>query len=204
MLVLANFPLAIWDGMSPSRTRRDQDINPDHKDYDQLLAEVIALQNQLQSLKDGATGNISMATSPAKGTDPALVKIADYLKITTKDIVLAVGVGAVASVAVAFSIPTNSLVLGAVLNIESAITLAGGAINVSLGVAGTLNKYGTVVGGAKNTQSTLAITPTALAAPDALLIYAADVTAAAAAGTIAGGSVRIRITYMTQLAVPNS
>jgi hypothetical protein len=39
-----NFPNKIWDGFSPSRHDRTIDRPPDGEDWDQIIAEIIALQ----------------------------------------------------------------------------------------------------------------------------------------------------------------
>lgn len=43
----ANFPTSVWDGSTPTRNDRRTDRDPDYEDWDQMLAEVIALQNHL-------------------------------------------------------------------------------------------------------------------------------------------------------------
>jgi len=42
----ADFPAALWDGLGPNRTSRLENKRPDFEDYDQLAAEVMALQSE--------------------------------------------------------------------------------------------------------------------------------------------------------------
>lgn len=42
----AQFPAAVYDGIPPNRSSRSQDASPDFEDYDQLMAELIAVQQQ--------------------------------------------------------------------------------------------------------------------------------------------------------------
>lgn len=42
----AQYPAAVYDGIGPNRTLRTQNSAPDFEDYDQLVAEVIAVQQQ--------------------------------------------------------------------------------------------------------------------------------------------------------------
>jgi hypothetical protein len=41
----ADFPGALWDGLGPNRTSRMDDKRPDFEDWDQLVAEVMAMQD---------------------------------------------------------------------------------------------------------------------------------------------------------------
>lgn len=54
----ARYPTTIWNGLSdnPNRTSLNDDIPPDTRDWDRLVAEVIATQTQLTSV-DGTTAN---------------------------------------------------------------------------------------------------------------------------------------------------
>lgn len=56
----ATYPASVWNGLSdnPSRTSRNDDIPPDSRDWDRVVAEVIATQEQLTSV--GGTADDSM------------------------------------------------------------------------------------------------------------------------------------------------
>ena len=42
----ADYPAAVFNGIGPNRTKRTQNSTPDFEDYDQAVAEVIAVQQQ--------------------------------------------------------------------------------------------------------------------------------------------------------------
>ncbi len=42
----ADYPAAVFDGIGPNRTLRAQNAAPDFEDYDQAVAEIIAVQQQ--------------------------------------------------------------------------------------------------------------------------------------------------------------
>ncbi|NJL71453.1 MAG: hypothetical protein HC888_07455 [Candidatus Competibacteraceae bacterium] len=46
-LQTAHYPTNVWDGTTPNRARRDDDSDPDSRDWDRISAEVIALQDQV-------------------------------------------------------------------------------------------------------------------------------------------------------------
>ncbi len=200
------FPSSIWNGLSPSRSFPWDNSEPTAEDFTRLGLEINAMQQFILDNfdEDGnliTTGDNALNPLVTKGTDPTVTTIGDLLTITTKDIIVAVGSSAVASVATAYSVPANSLVIGAAANIESTITLAT-ATKIGVGVAGTLSKYATITGGTKNAKSTLSMA-TVVAADEAVLVYATD-NSHAAAGTIQNGSIRIRLFLMTQAALPNA
>lgn len=58
----ATFPTSVWTGMSdnPSRTSLNDDIPPDTRDWDRIVAEVIATQTKLNDVAPGSTGNGAM------------------------------------------------------------------------------------------------------------------------------------------------
>lgn len=47
----ANYPALLWDGTSPDRKNRDVNRRPDYEDWDQISAEVIACQTELDRFK---------------------------------------------------------------------------------------------------------------------------------------------------------
>lgn len=48
---IAKYPATIWDGTSVSRTDAGITRHPDYKDWDQAVAELIALQKELDSIR---------------------------------------------------------------------------------------------------------------------------------------------------------
>lgn len=42
----AQYPATVYDGLPPNRTLRSQNASPDFEDYDQMLAELLAVQQQ--------------------------------------------------------------------------------------------------------------------------------------------------------------
>lgn len=200
MILTPGFPSAPWDGTTPNRNSRMIEEPPDNRDWDRLLAEYLAVQASILTIKD-ASGNMPLTPLVTKGTDPAVITIADLFQITTKDIIIPVGSSAVASVDLGYSIPANSLVLAAAMNIETAITLSV-ATKIGLGISGTLNKYGSITGGTKNHKSTLSFA-TVVATADILAIYSTD-NSGVAAGTIQNGSMRVRLVLATQAALPDA
>lgn len=48
---VAGFPAAVWDGSSTERDGRDVNMAPRAEDYDKLLAEVIAMQEEARAQK---------------------------------------------------------------------------------------------------------------------------------------------------------
>lgn len=212
---IAGFPTTPWAGLTGgSRVYPWDEIAPGPKDWDQLIAELVAIQTHLLALKDASgniTGNAITTLNGAnnlnpvvtKGTDPAAqTLLGSYYTFTVKDIILAIGSSAVASKATAYTIPANSIVFGAAMNVESTITLAT-ATKIGLGVAATLDKYGKITGGTKNNKVTTPCTPTAVVATEPLLVYAVD-NSGAAAGTIQNGSVRISLLFGTMAALPDA
>lgn len=201
MIIVSDFPTTVWDGLTSSRLRADQYSRPTAEDYAEIVAEVAAVQTHLKELKD-ADKIVRLAPAVAANVDPVTNYINDHLKIVTKDIILAIGASAVASVDLGYDIPVGSIVLAAALNIETAITLAT-ATKIGLGIAGSLAKYGTITGGTKNNKSTLGITPTAIGSAEDLKVYATD-NSSAAAGTIQNGTIRVRLTLLTQTALEDA
>lgn len=45
----SGFPAAVWDGLGPNRSSLKEDRRPDYEDYDQLVAEVRAIQTFLST-----------------------------------------------------------------------------------------------------------------------------------------------------------
>jgi hypothetical protein len=65
--ITADFPGAVWDGLSDNRNTRADDKSPDYRDWDQLIAEIRAVQDWLLN-GAGAT-----ATGTPNGTGVVLV-----------------------------------------------------------------------------------------------------------------------------------
>lgn len=126
-----------------------------------------------------------------------------YYKIY--DAVIAIGAGAVASKDAGLNLAVGDIVLATACNIDSAITGAGGCTAVSLGIAGTITKYGesSVLTLDGKIAGKLYNPTTVLSAVEDLLIYATN-GAGAATGTIANGSVRVRVEYLRMSDLPNA
>jgi len=50
MIKIANFPSAVWDGLTNFRPSRRNVKSPDHEDWDEMLAEVLAIETSLVGL----------------------------------------------------------------------------------------------------------------------------------------------------------
>ncbi len=48
---VADYPAAVWDGLSPRRVDRETDAAPEYEDYDQITAEVVATQTELDRVE---------------------------------------------------------------------------------------------------------------------------------------------------------
>lgn len=121
------------------------------------------------------------------------------------DAVVSIGAGAVASKDAGLNLNVGDIVLAASCNIDSAITGAGGCTAVSLGIAGTITKYGEGAALTKNAKiaAKLYNPTTVLSAAEDLLIYATD-GAGSATGTIASGSLRVRVEYLRMSDLPDA
>jgi hypothetical protein len=56
---VADFPGAVWDGLSDNRLTLDTDKRPDFEDWDQVTAEMIALQTEVYKQKFITLANAS-------------------------------------------------------------------------------------------------------------------------------------------------
>ena len=70
----ADYPTSIWDGLSPNtqRTARTEDQKPNFKDWDQVVAEMIATQTEVDAVKttrDTAHINGALAVGAESGDD---------------------------------------------------------------------------------------------------------------------------------------
>lgn len=150
------------------------------------------------------SARVNLGVSPAVGTDPIATTLADFFDYVSKDILVAVGGSAVASVDVGFDLPADAMVMGAAMNIQTAITGAGGATAIGLGIAATEDKYGETSTLTLDSKSTASIGGmVALASSEDIKVFATN-GAGAPTGTIQNGSVRIRIVYATMTALPNA
>lgn len=99
------------------------------------------------------------------------------------------------------NVPANSVVRSVQANCESALTGGGTTVTWSIGIAGTVNKYGTVAGGnslTKNGKLNYMATPARLASSEQIVLTGAAAGGAAAGDTaLTAGSVRVRIVYET-------
>ena len=46
-----DYPASVWDGLSPRRTDRKVNAEPEYEDWDQITAELIATQTELDAEK---------------------------------------------------------------------------------------------------------------------------------------------------------
>lgn len=75
---MSSYPTSVWDGTSDSRPTASVHRGPDAGDWKQLVAEVIAIQTQLQPLGIGAAGAIPTSDPSVAGqlwADSATVKV---------------------------------------------------------------------------------------------------------------------------------
>ncbi len=123
--------------------------------------------------------------------------------VFTKDVTVAVGASPVSDVDLEWDIPTGAFVVGASINIESAITGAGGAVGVGLGVAADPDKYGKTAALTKNAKGSIVPALAILAGAEDLKIYAID-AGGGAVGTIQNGSVRVFVSFIKGFDLPNA
>lgn len=67
----AAFPNAIWDETTPNRSRVDDDINPNHSDWDKIAAEVLAIQTWIMQGQDKLVSHRNMIHGGDFSTNPA-------------------------------------------------------------------------------------------------------------------------------------
>ncbi len=87
----ANFPASVWNGTSPSRSgsRANVDRGPDKEDWDQIVAEIIAMQAGLQpgvddpNLAGVAAGTLVSATSKVGQVVQTTITLAGLVLTTT-------------------------------------------------------------------------------------------------------------------------
>ena len=89
---VAQFPGQVYDGITPNHPSREDDINPNFDDYDQLVAELIATQIEIASVSAGdlrADGSIPLTASWDVGgfTITALTFVSDVVTGTAPFIV---------------------------------------------------------------------------------------------------------------------
>lgn len=123
---LPQFPGKIWDGLSKGRADRFQDKSPDHNDWDQLVAEVIAMQG------GSAQGTVSGGTVAEGGgtVHQTVITLAAF-----QALVAGVGVGDVGSKI--YDFPTGLIsILGAVMDLT--ITASGGQISSTASVVASI------------------------------------------------------------------
>lgn len=109
-LVPASFPATLWDGMTGNnfRTSRADVINPDSEDWDRIVSEVIAVQNQLGmtvafTIVPEATDSDEVAvTAQLKNGDGTAVTNTPVLDVYLSDDSGGVEVAAVAATSTTF------------------------------------------------------------------------------------------------------
>lgn len=111
---------------------------------------------------------------------------------------------AAGQIQLATPLPAGAVVLSGHLNFDTALTHAGGATKIGLGIAGTLGAFalsGSAVT-AKNTKTDLPLAGTVETASQNLLVTATN-DAGAATGTVTG-TVRARVIYRYSPSIPNA
>jgi len=150
------------------------------------------------------SGSVSLGGNPAAGTDPGEVIIGGFLKIVSKDILLPVGGSAVASVNLGFDFPVGAIIIYSWGNIEAAITGAGGATAIALGITGDEDKYKQTSTLVKNAKFRAGIGGFIVVSPlEDLEIFAVN-GSGVPTGTIQNGTVRIHLAYFDSIDLPNA
>lgn len=107
----ANFPTSIWDGSSVNRASRAVDAGPDYEDWDQIVAEVIAMQGGATPVGTGGTGVAVTQASPQVVTTTLTVS---GLSVTMTD----AGAAGCHGTASLFTFPAgNIVILGAITDL---------------------------------------------------------------------------------------
>lgn len=142
----AEFPASLWDGLSINRDSRRQDAGPDYEDWDQIVAEVLAVQDYLigaqTSAGFGAAAGTGVTADTVRGTlNVTTIDIADLALATTDNGTIASGSQKI------YDFPAgNILVLGAV-GLLSIVAGAGGLTDT----AAVVMSVGTVAAAADAT-----------------------------------------------------
>lgn len=119
-----------------------------------------------------------------------------WTRVVFEDVVTPVGVNTNVLL-----VPANSYVESVQANAQGALTGGGTTVTWSLGISGTVSKYGTAAGGntlAKNSKINKVPTPAALNAPEQIILVGAVSGGGSAGNTaLSVGTVRVRIIYWT-------
>lgn len=73
-IVPAIYPNNIWNGLSsnPYRPNRESNVCPDYRDWDQVVAEIVAIQNNMSSESVQLTVDTTIVSG---GTDGLLITV---------------------------------------------------------------------------------------------------------------------------------
>ena len=74
-----DYPAAVWDGLSPRRVAREDDAAPEYEDWDQITAEVIATQTEVDA-QTAAKDAFLLHNAVADNSGVVLAGTAVYLK----------------------------------------------------------------------------------------------------------------------------
>lgn len=148
---VANFPTSIWDGSSVNRDSRSIDAGPDYEDWDQIVAEVIAMQGGGTPVGTGGTGVTVTQAAPQIVTTTLTV---DGLSVTMTD----AGAAGCHGSAPLLTFPAgNIVILGAVTDL--AIVAGAGGIGDAAAVVGAVGSVATAVDNATLTSTEANIVP---------------------------------------------
>lgn len=74
MIKVADFPTSVWTGLNARRESRMEDRGPDALDWDEIVAEVIAVENELTAGLDGDNVK-NLANGSLVGGIPIVIQI---------------------------------------------------------------------------------------------------------------------------------
>jgi hypothetical protein len=121
---VADFPTTLWDGLSINRSTRTQDAGPDYEDWDQIVAEVLAVQDYL--VGEQASGAGTAGTSVDASTVRSSVNVSTLtLDAVSVNLVDSGANGGHGSHALLTFPAGNILILGAVCDLTYATAPAG-------------------------------------------------------------------------------
>ena len=193
----ANFPGSVWDGTSVARDSREIDAAPVYEDWDQIVAEVIAMQSGIAA---GVTGGGSAGTDVEAANTASLVQ-KTVLTLTDLEVTMtdAAAAGSHGS-APLFTFPAgNILILGAIGTLS--LTAGSGGLADTAAVVAAIGTVATAVDNATLTSTEADIIPSTAATLTDGANAAVDMQSTAVAvkdGTTTAGVARLN------LAVPDA
>ena len=152
---VANFPTSVWDGSSPNRASRAVDAGPDYEDWDQIVAEVIAMQGGGTAVGTGGTGVTVSQAAPQVVTTTLTV---DGLSVTMTD----AGAAGSHGTASLFTFPAgNIVILGAITDL--ALVAGAGGIGDTAAVVASVGSAAVGTDNATLTSTEANIVPSTAA-----------------------------------------